>query len=226
LSRLFVDAGLLLVDYLALYGMTGPTAYVGLMDIGKPQPGETLVVSATAGSVGSLAGQIGKIQGCRVIGIAGSDEKCHWITHTLGFDESINYKTKPLQDRLHALCPAGIDIYFDNVGGTTLDAVLSHINPLARIIICGMISQYNNVLSVPVPGPANFFSILAQRARLEGSLIWDHLNRFPQAAEDLKRWHTEGTLPNQCNQWVGKRTQRVEKPFRRHTPGQTDYQSF
>jgi NADPH-dependent curcumin reductase len=202
-TRPFVHPGLPWSDYLALYGITGPTAYVGLLDLGQPQPGETLVVSAAAGSVGSLAGQIGKIRGCRVIGIAGSDEKCRWITDTLGFDGALNYKSGPLAERLRALCPAGIDIYFDNVGGDTLDAVLGQINPHARVIICGMISQYNTVLSGPIPGPANFFSVLAQRARVEGFLIWDHLERFPQAAADLQRWHAEGKLQYRTEQLTG-----------------------
>jgi len=165
---------------------------IGLLEIGRPKAGETLVVSAAAGAVGSLVGQIGKIKGCRVVGIAGTDEKCHWITGELGFDAAINYKTEPVHERLRTHCPNGIDVYFDNVGGEILDAVLSLINVRARIAICGQISQYNAV--EPVPGPYNFRSILTQRARVEGFIILDHMGRFQEAFEDLGSWLAEGKI--------------------------------
>jgi hypothetical protein len=181
-----------LTAYLGLFGIIGPTAYFGLLDIGQPKAGETLVVSAAAGAVGSLAGQIGKIKGCRVVGIAGSDEKCRWITEELGFDAAINYKTEPVQERLKTHCPDGIDVYFENVGGEILDAVLSLINVRARIVICGLISQYN--AKEPVPGPYNFRAILTQRARVEGFIILDYRDRFMEAFEALGRWLAEGKL--------------------------------
>jgi NADPH-dependent curcumin reductase CurA len=192
LTQLPRDPSLPLTAYLGLFGIVGPTAYYGLLDIGKPKAGDTLVVSAAAGAVGSLVGQIGKIKGCRVVGIAGIDEKCHWITEELGFDAAINYKTEPVHERLKTLCPDGIDVYFDNVGGEILDAVLSLINVRARIAICGQISQYNAV--EPVPGPYNFRSILTQRARVEGFIILDHMDRFQEAFEDLGSWLAEGKI--------------------------------
>ena len=191
LTRLHNHPSLPLAAYLGLFGIIGPTAYFGLLEIGKPKAGETLVVSAAAGAVGSLVGQIGKIKGCRVVGIAGTDEKCHWITEELGF-AAINYKTEPVQERLRTHCPNGIDVYFDNVGGEILDAVLSLINVKARIAICGLISQYNAV--EPVPGPYNFRSILTQRARVEGFIILDHISRFQEAFEDLGSWLAEGKI--------------------------------
>lgn len=192
LTQLPRDPSLPLAAYLGLFGIIGPTAYFGLLEIGKPKAGETLVVSAAAGAVGSLVGQIGKIKGCRVVGVAGTDEKCHWITEELGFDAAINYKTEPVHERLRTHCPNGIDVYFDNVGGEILDAVLSLINVRARITICGLISQYNAV--EPVPGPYNFRSILTQRARVEGFIILDHMGRFQEAFEDLGSWLAEGKI--------------------------------
>jgi hypothetical protein len=168
------------------------TAYFGLLDIGQPQTGETLVVSAAAGAVGSLVGQIGKIKGCRVVGIAGSDEKCRWITDELGFDAAINYKSEPILESLQQHCPDGIDIDFENVGGEILDAVLSLINQRARIVVCGLISQYNAVERVP--GPYNFANILIKRARVEGFIVLDYLHRTPEAIADLSRWFAEGQI--------------------------------
>ena len=192
LTRLPINPSLPLAAYLAVFGIIGPTAYVGLLNIGKPKAGETLLVSAAAGAVGSLVGQIGKIKGCRVVGIAGSDEKCRWITEDLGFDAAINYKTEPVHEHLKTHCPEGIDVYFDNVGGEILDAVLSLINVNARIVICGLISQYNAI--EPVPGPYNFRSILTQRARVEGFIILDHMDRFQEAFKDIGSWLAEGKI--------------------------------
>jgi NADPH-dependent curcumin reductase CurA len=184
-TKLRTGPSLPLTAYLGLFGIIGPTAYFGLLDIGKPKAGETLVVSAAAGAVGSLVGQIGKIKGCRVVGIAGTAEKCRWITEELGFDAAINYKTEPVHELLKTHCPNGIDVYFDNVGGEILDGVLSLINVRARIVICGLISQYNAV--EPVPGPYNFRTILTQRARVEGFIILDYTAQFKEAYEDLGR---------------------------------------
>ena len=178
--------------FMGLFGHIGLTAYFGLLNIGKPKPGETLVVSAAAGAVGSLVGQIGKIKGCRVVGIAGSDDKCRWITEELGFDAAINYKTEPVLQALKQHCPNGIDIYFDNVGGKILDAALALINLGARIPICGLISQYN--ATEPVPGPYNFVNILVRRARVEGFIVMDYMNRAQEAIADLSKWLAEGKI--------------------------------
>ena len=181
-----------LTAYLGLLSMVGPTAYFGLLDVGKPEAGETLVVSAAAGAVGSIVGQIGKIKGCRVVGIAGSDEKCRWITETLGFDAAINYKTEHVRGQLKAHCPHGIDVYFDNVGGDILDNILTLINVKARIVVCGLISQYN--AQEPVPGPYHFSSILTQRARVEGFVFGDYLGRIQEAVTDLGKWLAQGKI--------------------------------
>ena len=181
-----------LYAHLGLAGHIGLTAYFGLLDIGKPAPGETLVVSAAGGAVGSLAGQIGKIKGCRVVGIAGSDEKCSWITGELGFDAAINYKKGSVLRGLMRHCPGGIDVYFDNVGGEILDAALRFINLRARIILCGMIAQYNT--GRPLPGPSYLANAINKRARLEGFIVMDYYDRAHEAVDDLVRWHAEGRI--------------------------------
>jgi NADPH-dependent curcumin reductase CurA len=181
-----------LTAYFGLFGHIGLTAYFGLLDIGRPKQGETLVVSAAAGATGSLVGQIGKIKGCRVVGIAGGDEKCRWLTEELGFDAAINYKNESVAEALKRHCPDGIDVYFENVGGEILDAVLSHINLRARIVLCGLISQYN--ATEPVPGPYNFVNILIKRARVEGFIVLDYLPRAQEAFADLSKWYLEGKL--------------------------------
>jgi NADPH-dependent curcumin reductase len=178
--------------HLGLLGHIGLTAWVGLLQIGQPKEGETLVVSAAAGAVGSLVGQIGKIRGMRVVGIAGSHEKCRFLTEELGFDAAVNYKARPVLAGLRRECPEGIDVYFDNVGGATLDAVLSLINLRARLVICGLISQYN--ATAPVPGPRNLGNLLVKRARMEGFIVLDHLDQAGKAAADLVRWHLAGRL--------------------------------
>jgi NADPH-dependent curcumin reductase CurA len=181
-----------LTAHFGLFGHIGLSAYFGLLDIGKPKPGETLVVSAAAGAVGSLTGQIGKISGCRVIGIAGTDKKCQWLTDELGFDAAINYKTESVLKKLKEHCPNGIDIYFDNVGGEILDASLALINLKARIVICGLISQYN--AERPVPGPYNFANILVKRARVEGFIVLDYFDRADEAISKLAGWLAEGKI--------------------------------
>lgn len=181
-----------LTTYLGLFSMVGPTAYFGLLDVGRPKAGDTLVVSAAAGAVGSIVGQIGKIKGCRVVGIAGSDEKCSWITETLGFDAAINYKTEDVRGQLKTHCPHGIDVFFDNVGGAILDTVLTLINVKARIVICGLISQYN--AQKPVPGPYHFSSILTQRVRVQGFVFGDYLDRIQEAVADLGKWLAQGKI--------------------------------
>ena len=175
-----------------LLGHIGLTAYFGLLDIGQPKAGETLVVSAAAGAVGSLVGQIGKIKGCRVVGIAGSQEKCEWITKDLGFDAAIDYRTEDLDEGLQRHCPDGVDVYFENVGGKTLETILNHMNDRGRIPVCGMISGYN--ATRPEPGPGNLFPLIVHRLRMEGFLVTDYLPRAAEAVADLVRWHAEGRL--------------------------------
>ncbi len=178
--------------HFGLLGHIGFTAYFGLLDIGQPKPGETLVVSAAAGAVGSLTGQIGKIKGCRVVGIAGSDEKCKWLTDELGFDAAINYKKDILYSALKAACPKGIDIYFENVGGATLEAVLALVNDNVRIPLCGMISQYN--AEIAEPGPRNLASLVMHRGVMKGFIVLDYAPRFAEAARELVAWYAQGKL--------------------------------
>ena len=192
LTKLSLDPSLPLTAYLGLFGIIGPTAYFGLLEIAKPKKAETLLVSGAAGAVGSLVGQIGKIKGCRVVGIAGSDEKCGWLSEKIGFDAAVNYKSQSVSERLQELCPNGIDVFYDNVGGKILDAVLNLINVKARIVICGMISQYNAVK--PVPGPYNFRNILVQRARVEGFIVLDYADRYYEAYRELTKWLSEGKI--------------------------------
>ena len=157
--------------YMSILGMTGLTAYFGLLDITDPQPGETLVVSAAAGAVGSIVCQIGKIKGCRVIGIAGSDTKCKWLVDELGIDSAINYKSENLRQKLKETCPDGIDIYFENVGGSITEAVLTRMNINGRISLCGLISGYN--AESVVPGPA-WGNLLIKRIKLKGFIVFDY----------------------------------------------------
>lgn len=181
-----------LTAYFGLLGHIGITAYFGLLDVGRPKAGETLVVSAGAGAVGSIVGQIGRIVGCYVVGIAGTDEKCAWMKESLGFDAVINYKTEPFLKALTERCPNGIDIYFDNVAGEMLDWVLSLINIKARIVYCGNISQSNN--DELAPGPYNLRNILTQRARYEGFVVFDYMDRAQEAIEALGAWLADGKI--------------------------------
>ena len=192
ISKLPNNPAIPLTAYLGLFGHIGLTAYYGLLDIAHPKAGETLVVSAAAGAVGSLVGQIGKIVGCHVVGIAGSDEKCKWIVDDLGFDSAINYKTEDIDKALKQHCPKGIDVYFENVGGKILDAVMAQMNLRARISVCGLISQYN--ATEPVPGPYNFAAILSKRARIEGFIVLDYMNRAEEAFAEMGKWLMEGKL--------------------------------
>ena len=178
--------------HFGLLAHIGFTAYFGLLDIGQPKEGETLVVSAAAGAVGSLTGQIGKIKGCRVVGIAGSDDKCKWLTEELGFDAAVNYRKGDLYTQLKAACPKGIDIYFENVGGATLEAVLALINNNARIPLCGMISQYNS--ETAEPGPRNLASLVMHRAMMKGFIVLDYAPRFAEAAKEIITWYATGKL--------------------------------
>lgn len=176
---------------LGVLGMVGLTAYVGLLDIGKPKEGETVVVSAAAGAVGSIVGQIAKIKGCRAVGIAGSDEKCAFVVKDLGFDACINYKTDDLNAALKETCPNGVDVYFDNVAGPILEAVLRRINLHARIPLVGLISQYN--VDKPTTGP-NLGPFLVKRALLQGMIVFDHTDRLPDFLRDMSQWLREGKI--------------------------------
>lgn len=181
-----------LTTFLNPLSFIGCTAYFGLLDIGKPQAGETVVVSAASGAVGSLVGQIAKIKGCRVVGITSSDQKCQWLQEELGFDAAINYKTADLIPALAESCPDGIDIYFENVGGKILDAVLTQVNLNARIPVCGLISTYN--AQEPVPGPYNFSQILIKRVLLQGFIVIDYMPQRDVAFRDIGQWLKEGKI--------------------------------
>ncbi|MCU7554016.1 NADP-dependent oxidoreductase [Alteromonas sp. ASW11-19] len=178
--------------YLGVLGMPGMTAYFGLLNTGQPKAGETVVVSGAAGAVGSVVGQIAKLKGCRVVGIAGGKDKCDYLVDELGFDGAIDYKNSSVKDGLKTHCPNGVDVYFDNVGGDILDTVLTRINLRARIVICGAISQYNNTEAVK--GPSNYLALLVNRARMEGIVVFDNVKQYGQAAKEMAGWIAEGKL--------------------------------
>ena len=180
-----------LTALISVLGFTGPTAYFGFLDIGQPKKGETVVVSAAAGAVGSIVCQIAKIKGCRVVGIAGSDEKCNWLKNDLKVDEVINYKKDDILESLKEKCPEGIDIYFENVGGETLDAALTLMNNYGRIPVCGLISMYNDW---ETPGPKMFRNILMKRLTVKGFLVSDYLDRYSESLEALSEWMAEGKI--------------------------------
>lgn len=181
-----------LTAHMSVFGMTGATAYFGLLDIGQPKAGETVVVSAAAGAVGSIVGQIAKIKGCRVVGIAGSDEKCRHLVKDFGFDACINYKKENVLEALKRECPNGIDVDFENVGGEIFDAILQCINLKARVALCGLISGYN-AKALP-PGPSHFANVLMKRARIEGFIIIDYFPRLGEFAADMAKWYAEGGI--------------------------------
>ena len=182
-------------------GMTGLTAYIGLLDIGRPKAGETVLVSGAAGATGSVAGQIAKIKGCKTIGIAGGADKCKWVVEQGGFDACIDYKSEDVQKRIAQLCPKGVDIYFDNVGGAILDAALARIARNGRVVLCGGISSYN--ATGKPPGISNISNLIVQRGRMEGFIILDHGARFPEAARELAGWVAEGKVKNEVDIQLG-----------------------
>ncbi|MDH3656210.1 MAG: NADP-dependent oxidoreductase [Myxococcales bacterium] len=187
-----IDATLAPIQgYLGVLGWPGMTAYFGLLDIGNAKEGETVVISGAAGAVGSVAGQIAKIKGCRVVGIAGGPEKCAYLIDELGFDGAIDYKNENIRNRLSELCPKRVDVFFDNVGGEILDAVLSKIAMHARIVISGAISQYNNPR---FRGPNNYMALLTNRARMEGFVVFDYAKDCGKAADEIAQWMAEGKL--------------------------------
>ena len=178
--------------HLGVLGVTGLTAYFGLLDIGRPEPGQTVVVSGAAGAVGSVAGQIARIKGCRAVGIAGGPEKCEWLTEELGFDAAIDYKRGDLRAQLREHTPDGVDVYFDNVGGEILDEVLRRLARGARVAICGAISQYN--AEQPPRGPANYMQLLVMRASMTGFLVFDFAERYAEGVAQLAEWLRGGEL--------------------------------
>ena len=178
--------------YLGVLGTTGLTAYFGLTELGKPRAGDTVVVSAAAGGVGSVVGQLARLNGCRVVGIAGGAEKCAYVVDELGFDAAVDYKAPGLRNALAQTCPDGIDVYFDNVGGQVLNAALGNLAMGARIVICGAISQYN--AEVPTPGPSNYMSLLVRRGTMAGFLVFDYASEYRAARKRLARWVADDQL--------------------------------
>ena len=184
--------GIPLASMLSVLGGTGLTAYFGLLEIGRPKAGETVVVSAAAGGVGSIVGQVARIRGCRVVGLTGSDQKCAWITEELGYDAALNYKTGDLRALLKQACPEGIDVFFDNVGGEILDVVLTRLRRKGRVVLCGAISQINE--REQRPGPSNYLQLLAKSARMEGFTTLDFAGRYDEGRAELASWIRRGEL--------------------------------
>ena len=180
-----------LSTYLGALGMTGMTAYFGLLEVGRAQEGDTVLVSGAAGAVGSVAGQIARIKGCRVIGIAGGPEKCAWLVEELGFDAAIDYRSDDVPAALRRHAPDRVDVFFDNVGGDILDAALTRLARGARVVICGAISQYN---AEQVRGPANYLALLVHRASMTGMVVFDWAARYPEAQAHIAGWLGEGSL--------------------------------
>ncbi|WP_292988808.1 NADP-dependent oxidoreductase [Mycobacterium sp.] len=176
--------------YLSALGISGLTAYFGLIDIGRPEPGQTVLVSGAAGSVGSVVGQIAKIKGCRAVGVAGGADKCRWLVEDVGFDAAIDYKSADLRKELKTHAPDGVDVYFDNVGGATLEAALNRLAHGARIVLCGAVSQYNDTPR----GPSNYMQLLVARASMTGFVIFDYADRYPEAVVQLGKWLNSGEL--------------------------------
>jgi len=186
--------------FLSALGMTGLTAYFGLLDVGELKSNDTVVVSGAAGAVGMMVGQIAKLKGNKVIGIAGGKDKCKYIVDELGFDAAIDYKNENVKQALQKQCPNGIDLYFDNVGGDILDDALSQLAMHARVVICGAISQYN---STTIKGPANYLSLLVNRATMKGFLVFDYSQKFPQAIKEMAAWIASGKIQSKEDIVVG-----------------------
>jgi len=184
---------------LSLLGTTGLTAYFGTLAVGAAKAGETFVVSGAAGATGSVAGMIAKIKGCRAVGIAGGPEKCEWLLKEAGFDAAIDYKNEKVSAALTKYCPKGIDVYFDNVGGEILDRALARIANGARVVLCGAISQYNDFGTKPPIGPRNYLNLITRGARMEGFLVSQFAERFPEAITEMSKWYAEGKLKNQID---------------------------
>ncbi len=188
-----IDASVAPLSYhLGTLGMTGMTAYFGLFDVCEPKPGDVVVVSGAAGAVGTVVGQLAKLHGCTVIGIAGGEDKCNFLTEQLGFDAAIDHRKGNVRSALRRAAPEGIDVYFDNVGGETLDTALSMLRPRARVAICGAVSQYNSTTGVS--GPKNYLSLLVNRAKMEGFVVFDYAPRYGEAIEKMGKWLKEGKM--------------------------------
>ena len=186
------DSGLPFSAYLGLFGLAGLTAYGGLLEVGQPKVGETLLISGAAGSVGSLVGQIGKIKGLRVVGIAGTEEKCNWLREELAFDAAVNYKDDNYKKQLKTACANGVDIYFENVGGGILESALYLMNTFGRVVLCGLISQYN--ATAPIPGPSNFALVISKRLNIQGFLATDYSSKVKEMMSNFTQWHSSGQL--------------------------------
>ncbi len=192
-----VPSGVPVETAMSALGLTGITAYFGLLDVGRPKPGETVVVSGAAGATGSAAAQIAKISGCRVIGIAGGPEKCAYLTGELGLDGAVDYRGGNVGKALRELCPSGIDVFFDNVGGPVLDLVLGQLALRGRIVLCGGIAHYNDAL--PARGPANYLALVMKRGRMEGFIVLDYLPRAGEAVTALSGWLRDGRLKDRVD---------------------------
>ncbi|HKN00277.1 MAG TPA: NADP-dependent oxidoreductase [Candidatus Binataceae bacterium] len=184
---------------LSLLGTTGLTAYFGTLSVGQPKSGDVFVVSGAAGATGSVAGMIAKIKGCRVVGIAGGKQKCEWLVKDAGFDTAIDYKNENVGEALTRHCPKGIDVYFDNVGGEILELVLDRLAFRARVVLCGAISQYNEVAGIAGHPPKNYFNLIFHGARMEGFLVFHFGQQYPQAMAELAKWRAEGRIKNQID---------------------------
>lgn len=190
-ARQVEDSGLPLSAHLGILGMPGVTAYIGLLDIGQPKPGETVVVSAASGAVGSVVGQLARIRGCRAVGIAGGPDKCRYVVEELGFEACVDYKAGRVAEDLQKAAPNGIDVCFENVGGEIFDTALGLLNPFSRIALCGLVSQYN--VTEPY-GMKNIHCLLTNRVNLKGFIVFDHLELWPAARHDLTRWVKDGRI--------------------------------
>ena len=178
---------------LHIYGLTGLTAYFGLLDIGVPKAGDTVVISGAAGATGSTVGQIAKLMGCHVVGIAGGQAKCRWLVDELGYDAVIDYKSESVDERMSQLCKNSINVFFDNVGGEILDSALVNLSNHARVVLCGGISSGYQTKALP-PGPKNYMQLVIRRAHMEGFIVLDHVERYPEAITQLKQWVDEGKI--------------------------------
>lgn len=187
--------------YIGVLGMPGMTAYFGILEVGKIKEGDIVLISGAAGAVGSVVGQIAKIKGCTVVGIAGGQDKCDYIVNELGFDDAIDYKSENIYTALKQKCPKGVDVYFDNVGGKILDAALSKLRMHARVVICGAISQYNQ--KSKIDGPSNYLSLLVTRSTMQGMVVMDYTKKFGEAAKQMGQWMQEGKLQSKEDIYEG-----------------------
>jgi NADPH-dependent curcumin reductase CurA len=192
-----VPPGVPIENAMSILGLTGLTAWFGLHEIGKPKAGETVVVSGAAGATGSVVGQLARLHGCRAIGIAGGADKCRYLTAELGYDAVIDYRNEDVAARLRALCPKGIDVFFDNVGGEILDAALANLALRGRVVLCGAISRYND--EAPAAGPKNYMNLVVKRGRMEGFIILDYLSRAAEAVAPMAGWLREGKLKDRVD---------------------------